>query len=462
MPLSKLKVLELTKKTIKKFNMLSPSETVVIGVSGGADSLGLLYILSELKEYDLKLVVSHLNHGIRDREAKRDAEFVEKIAEKLHLHFELQEADAPGLKRRLGLSLEEAGRELRYKFFKEVLSKYHAQKIATAHTLDDQAETMLMRFIKGSGPSGLSGIPPVSEGNIIRPLIETPKSEIENYLNSRGISWVEDSTNRSRVFLRNRIRHELIPELQKYNPKIKYTLARTAEIFRVEGDFIESRAKNWIEYVFKSVDDGELVGSVSRYKAIPEALRFVVLRIAIEKLKGNLRKISFNHITSIDELLLSGTPSGEISLPDESLVAKGYDLFFISSKSQLKREFSYKIPSIGKWSFPQVEIELEITKPESFGEDEFVAFFDSDSAEFPIEVRSFHPGDRFMPFGMRSYKKVKRFLIDEKMPRYLRNRIPIFLSKDEIMWIGGKRIDERFKVTGEKALKIKLIRPNWN
>ncbi|HSE83594.1 MAG TPA: tRNA lysidine(34) synthetase TilS, partial [Thermodesulfobacteriota bacterium] len=308
--------------------MLTPGETVVVGVSGGADSLGLLYILRELREYDLKLIVSHLNHGIRTKEAKRDAEFVEQIASGLDLVFELREADVPGFKKSSLISLEEAGRILRYRFFKEVLDKHNAQRIATAHTLDDQAETLLMRFIKGSGPSGLSGIPPVSEGYIIRPLIDTLKLDVEDYLRSKGIGWVEDSTNRSRVFLRNRIRHELIPELQKYNPRIKETLARSANIFRVEADFIESRAKNWIEYVFRHMNEDEFIGTVSRYKAIPEALRLVVLRMAIEKLKGHSRKISFSHLASADELLHSETPSGEIALPDELVVARGYDLFF--------------------------------------------------------------------------------------------------------------------------------------
>ncbi len=439
--------------------MVSPSETIVIGVSGGADSLGLLYILNELEEYDLKLIVSHLNHGIRGKEAKKDAEFVEQAAEKLKLPFELQEADAPGLKKRSGLSLEEAGRELRYKFFKEVLHKYSAQKVATGHTLNDQAETMLMRLVKGSGPLGLSGIPPVSERHIIRPLIETPKSEIEDYLKSKGISWIEDSTNKSKLILRNRIRHELIPELEKYNPKIKETLSRTANIFRVEVDFIESRAQNWVDYVFKPRDEGELLGILSRYKTIPEVLRLAALRIVIKKTKGNLRKISFNHISSIDELLFSENTSGEISLPDDLVVAKGYDLFFVGTKSQLKRQFSHKIPGMGKWNFPHLEIEIDITEPESLGEDKSVAFFEAGSVEFPIEIRNFHPGDRFIPLGMKRFKKVKSFLIDEKMPRYIRNRIPLFLSKGEIIWLGGMRIDERFRVKGKRALKIRLIRP---
>lgn len=440
--------------------MLTPGDTVVVGVSGGADSLGLLYILTELSEYGLRLIVSHLNHGIRPIEAKRDADFVERIAKGMGLIFELKEVDTIGFKRTSKLSLEEAGRVLRYGFFKEVLDKYKAQRIATAHTLDDQAETVLMRLIKGSGPLGLSGIPPVSEGYIIRPLIETRRSEIECYLRSKGINWVEDSTNRAMVFLRNRIRHDLIPRLERYNPRIKETLARAASIFRVEEDFIRSEAERAFKYVFDREND-ELIGIVSRYKAIPEGLRLSVLRIAIEKLKGDLRRISSTHVFSVDEILSSQSPSGEVSLPDRLVVAKGYDLLLVTRRSRLKPEFSYIVPSTGRWDFPHVEIEVEIRGVESFDEDRFTAFFDIDSVGFPIEIRNLHPGDRFIPLGMKTMKKVKDFFIDEKVPRFLRYRTPIFLSRGEIMWIGGMRIDDRFKVKGKEALSIRIIRPRW-
>ncbi len=456
-----MKAVDLARKTIKRFNMLSPGETVVVGVSGGADSLGLLYVLEELEEYSLKLIVSHMNHGIRSEEGKRDAEFVEEIAEKLNLPLELKEVNTPEFKKGSNLSLEEAARIIRYQFFKEVLDKHGARKIATAHTLDDQAETVLMRLIRGSGALGLSGIPPVSEDYIIRPLIETPRSEVEEYLTAKGIKWVDDSTNMARDFLRNRIRHELIPELQEYNPRIKEALSRTASILRVEEDFIRSGAKNWLRYVFGSAGEGELVGNISRYKLIPEALRTAFLRMAIEKLKGNLRRISFGHIDSMDELLLCETPSGEISLPDGIVMAKGYDLFLITRRSELKREFSYTILSPGKWSFPGFECEVEIADVESLSSDNFVGMFDVDSVELPITVRNFHPGDRFIPLGMKTPKKVKRFFIDEKIPRFLRSRIPIFFIRSEIMWIGGMRIDERFRLKGKKSVRISLVRPRW-
>jgi len=455
-----VKALESVRRTIKRFNMLSPCETVVVGVSGGADSIGLLYILTDIEEYNLRLIVSHLNHGIRHEEGKRDAEFVGEIAKRLNLPFEFKEVDTPEFKKGSNLSIEEAARILRYGFFKEVLHKYGAQRVATAHTLDDQAETVLMRLIRGSGALGLSGIPPVSEGYIIRPLIETPRSEIEEYLRVKGVEWVEDSTNWAMDFLRNRIRHKLIPELQGYNPRIREALSRTANILRVEEDFIKSRAKNWFEYVFGS-GGGELVGNISRYKLIPDALRPAFLRMAIEKLKGNLRKVSFSHIDSMDGLLLSENPSGEISLPDRIVMAKGYDLFLISRRSELRREFSYTIPFPGKWSFPEFECEIETTQVESLSSDRFIGMFDAGSVEFPITVRNFRPGDRFIPLGMKTPKRLKRFFIDEKIPRFLRNRIPIFSTRGEIMWIGGMRIDKRFKIKGEKAVKISLVRPRW-
>jgi tRNA(Ile)-lysidine synthase len=458
-----VKILEKVRETIERFEMLFPGETVIVGVSGGADSVGLLYILTELKEYNLKLIVSHVNHGIRAEEGKRDAEFVEQIATKLNLPFELKNVDAIGFKKTSGLSLEEAARVLRYEFFKEVLKRYKAQKIATGHTLDDQAETIIMRFIRGSGALGLAGIPPVSEGYIVRPLIEIKKVEIKAYLQEKGIDWVEDSSNRLMDFTRNRIRHKLIPQLEKFNPRIKETVARSGDIIRAQEEFIRTEAQEQFPRVFQSTEEQELVGTIRTYKSLPEALRFALIRIAIEKVKGNLRQVSYKHILSIDRLLASEVPSGEIFLPQDVIIAKGYALFVVSKKPLLKQEFSYTIHSPGKWKFPLVEVEVEFTEISlsELPKDRFIGFFDAGLTEFPIEVRSFRPGDRFIPLGMKKFKKVKRFFIDEKVPRFLRRRIPIFTSKGEIMWIGGMRIDERFKLRGKRALEIKIIKPRW-
>jgi len=455
-------MLDRVSRTIRRFNMLIPGECVVVGVSGGSDSLGLLQILTELEDFRLKLIAAHLNHRIRGEESNRDAEHVRKFARCLGLPFELREIDVIEFKTNTNLSLEEAARELRYRFLREVLSKYNADKIATAHTLDDQAETVLMRFIRGSGLLGLSGIPPVND-NIIRPLIEVIKSDVEDYLRSKGIEWMVDSSNEERVFLRNRIRSELIPHLITYNPNIKETLARTGYIAGVEEDYIRNHAKKLFDKLFFSLRDEALVGKRAYYNALSEAMKYGLLRLAVEKLKGDLRGISLDHIVSIDELLDSSEPSGELHLPGEIVIAKGHGLFMLTKKSLLRRRFNYSVDRTGLHKFPHAEFDIQLKKADSLKSDKFLACFDSTSVEFPIEVRNFTKGDSFMPYGMNEFKKLKNYFIDEKVPRFLRYEIPIFLCKGEIMWIGGMRVDERFKVRDrrKKVLTIRLIEPNF-
>ena len=450
------------KKTLKKYKMLTQGEKVVLGVSGGADSIALLYALNELIDYGLELIVAHLNHGIREDEAKRDSDFVKETAKSLGLTFVYGEVDTLKYKEESQLSLEDAARTLRYKFFNQVLNKHYATKIATAHTLDDQAETVLMRLLRGSGSKGLSGIPPVSN-SIIRPLIDTSRSEIEEYLRSKGINWVEDSTNESPEFLRNRIRQDLLVELESYNPQIKETLSRTADILRSEDEFITREALKHFDNIF-STNKSELTGDLKHYRNIEKPIRFSLLRLAIERLNNGLKNISSIHIVSADDFLLSETPSGEIELPGGAVIAKGYDSFLLTSKSKLEREFSYTIQAPGKWSFPEFEVEVSILKTDTLDEgDESVAYFDLQTLGFPIEVRSFKPGDRFCPLGMTSSKKLQDYFTDIKLPKFLRSRVPIFTCSGEIMWLGGIRIDNRFKVADKKneLLMMKLIRPRW-
>ena len=434
----------------------------MVGVSGGSDSLGLLQILTELADFRLKLIVAHLNHRMRGEESSRDAAHVRKFARELGLPFELREANVIEFKRNTNLSLEEAARELRYKFLRDVLNKYNGNKIATAHTLDDQAETVLMRFIRGSGLLGLSGIPPVND-NIIRPLIEVTKSDIEDYLRSKGIEWMEDSSNKEKVFLRNRIRNELIPQLITYNPNMKETLARTGYIVAVEEEYIRTEAGKHFDTLFYSLRDGELVGRLANYRPLSQAMKFGLLRLAIEKLKGDLKRISLNHVVSINELLDSEQASGELYLPGEIVAAKGHGVFLLTKKDLFRRSFNYSVDSTGLHKFPDAEFEIQFERVNSLKSDKYLACFDPKSIEFPITVRNFSKGDSFIPYGMNEFKKLKNYFIDEKIPRFLRYQIPIFLCRDEIMWIGGMRVDERFKVRDKrkKVLTIRLLKPNF-
>ncbi|MEK7851319.1 MAG: tRNA lysidine(34) synthetase TilS, partial [Deltaproteobacteria bacterium] len=260
---------EKAKRTITRYNMLSPGDTVLIGVSGGPDSMALLYLLNDInKEYTVKIKVAHLNHGFR-KEAAEEAEFVKKAAASLGLPAIIKSIDVPSIKERENLSAQEAARKARYAFFEEAASDAGANKVALAHTADDQAETVLMRLIRGSGPLGLSGIPPVrdmsgdcpylraacrrigtvpgtevtgQEAIIIRPLIDCSRKDVEEYISENDISYVIDNSNLKMDYMRNRVRMELIPFLEGYNPNIKETLIRVAEISHRDNQFLEARA----------------------------------------------------------------------------------------------------------------------------------------------------------------------------------------------------------------------------
>ncbi len=446
------------KQTIEQHQMLNPGDKVVLGVSGGADSIGLLHILLELTEYNLHPIVAHLNHGIRGEEAQRDAAFVEGVCKTLCLPFELKTVDTLSFKEGYKLSLEEAARVLRYNFFYELMDKHKAQKIATAHTLDDQAETVLIRLLRGSGPRGLSAINPVVNKTIIRPLIDTRRSEITDYLSTRDIQWVEDSTNEDTSILRNRIRKELVPVLESYNPRIKEGLCRLALLSGYDYDYLESEATKLFPSVW-TVRESGLEGELRRYSELPPALRLALLRKGMENYKGDLRNISASQILSADELLLSDTPSGTSEFAEGITIEKGYDRFLLSSKNALGGEFTHIIDGVGHWEFPNLSVEIiKHSDPSVISEDLYTADFDSALVNFPLTVRNLREGDRFVPLGMSGTKKLQDYFVDSKIPRYKRARIPIFQSGGDIIWIGGHRMDDRYKVSPDtkEVLRIQI------
>lgn len=465
------------RKTIRKNDMFLPEERVVVGVSGGSDSVASLHLLNELDDLRLQPVVAHVNHGLRGEESERDARFTEQLAMSLGLPFEIYEAPTENYAKRHKLSIEEAARELRYEFFFSVAKIHNATKIVTAHTLDDQAETVLMRIIRGSGPKGISGIPPVGAGGmVVRPLIEITKSELRDYLVAKGFEWIEDSSNYEDEFLRNRIRNGLLKDLKRINPSVSRSLANAAALAGMYEDYIEKETMNSFDKVYKYVRENELVGNIKEFSKLHTAIRYVLLRKGIERIKGDLRNISLEHIESCDDALMSAAASRTIKLPAGFILVKGYDEFMIGAESAYKNTFSYPIPSEGKWSFREFEcdvIRTSLRKPidkliidkltttdETHRDiDTYTAVFESDKVTFPIEVKSIEPGMKFYPLGMEEPKKIKNFFIDSKIPLFRRRKIPIFISRGEIMWVGGLRIDDRFKLTGKEALVIRLHYP---
>ncbi len=440
------------KKTVDSFGMLSPGDVVVAGVSGGSDSMALLFALWDLREFypDTDVVVSHVNHGLRGAESDEDSEFVREAARQLGFSFECVRVDTEAFRKKRGLSLEDAARELRYGFFKDILAKRSAQKIATAHTLNDQAETVIMRFIRGSGSQGLAGIRP-SVGNIIRPLINVTKLEAREYLQSKGVSWREDSTNSSDEFLRNRVRNELVPLLESYNPAVEQVLSRVAAVCAAEADFISAEGERRFAKV-ASVVAGGVLGDTETLLREPQAIRFSVMRKSILAVKGDLNSVSAKHLFSIDEVVRSGESSAEVNLPTGVVFHAGHGVFFFTRKENLHGFPPTEIKSHGTHRIsPDLEITVELTDDVSLWGAADVGYFAPEKVGFPITLRSFSEGDRFVPLGMKGAKKLKDFFIDEKIPRFLRKKVPVLETQDGIIWVGGLRTDNRFRADKMKG-----------
>lgn len=412
-------------------------------------------LLCVLRELGASVVVSHFNHGLRGDESSADAEHVRKAAERYGFVFECAEADTEAFRKREGLSTEDAARKLRYDFFDDVMKKHSASRIATGHTLNDQAETVIMRLLRGSGSLGLSGIRP-SRGNVIRPLINVTRDEVKEYLGSRGVTWKEDSTNVSDRFLRNRIRNELVPLLETYNPDAQRVLSRLATVCSMESDFIRSEAAGRFEGVVSS-GPGCFFGKAADLASQPDAVRLSIIRKAISELKGNLLGISSKHVFAADELLKSSGPAASADLPGGIVFCRGHGVFLFARGEEFFSPVSAQVDGPGRFrTSGDFEIEVAVTDDVSFWGRRDTGYFSPEKVSFPISARSFEDGDRFVPLGMKKLKKLKDFFIDEKIPRFVRRKIPVFETRDGIIWIGGLRQDERFRADRTKGPWLRI------
>lgn len=441
--------------TVQRFRMLQDGDRLIVGVSGGVDSVVLLHVLTLLRdEHDLSLVVAHLDHGIRGEESRREADFVRGLVHGMGLPFETMLVDVPAMARKRRVSLQEAAREARYRFYEEVRKKHGAQKVVLGQTADDQAETILMRMIRGAGLRGLKGIPPVRSGVYIRPLIEIARQDVERFADAEGLSWVTDSSNIKDIYLRNKVRRELIPHLEReYNPSIKGGLSRMASILSREEDYLDGKAEEVANGLIRG-NDGELILDIPKLTAFHEALWFRVLQKALGRvLGGDLRNIKTAHLEGICRLLTLRAPNKVLCLPQRVYVEKHYmELFIRKGKPPDVLSFEYIVDcpgvtileSLGKKLVTRIE---EPEKDVPADVDSNVAYLDDNKLIYPLVLRGFEQGDRFVPLGMRGHKKVKDFFVDAKVPKPLRRRIPLLVSGENIVWIVGYRISDYYKLT---------------
>lgn len=451
---------EKVEKTIVDLGMIRAGERVGVGVSGGVDSMVLLDLLWDLRaKWDLELVVLHLDHGIRGEEAERDRRFVEAEAERRGLPFYWDRADAPSHAKEKGLSPEQAAREVRYRFFEEARCRLGLDRIALGHTADDQVETVLMALLRGSGLKGLKGIPPV-RGIYIRPLIRAWRREVEEYAVQRGIRWVLDSTNLERGLLRNRIRSELLPVLETFNPRVRERILEMAEILREEDEALGLLAEERLKSLASPGPWGIRV-DLKGLRGLPPGLRKRVLAMAFSSLAG--RDLPYRHRLALDALI-EGRREGEIGLRGGLWARREGEGLIIGPRPEPTGISERPLEVPGETYLEEVGIKIEaqiLEGPPSGPFSPEMAYLDLEKVALPLTLRSPRKGDWFIPSGMKGRKKLQDFFVDHKVPRHQRPSVPVVVTgKGEICWVAGIRVDERFRATPEtkKTLLLRLIR----
>lgn len=454
--------------TIKCNNMFELNDKVVVALSGGPDSICLLHILHTLKdELNISIVAAHVNHCLRGEAADNDEMYVKKICEELGIQCFVKREDVHRISKERGISCEMAGREVRYEFFEEVLHKINGNKIAIAHNANDQAETVLMRILRGTGLEGLVGIRPVRDNIFVRPIINLTRDEIENYCEINKLNPRIDKTNFENIYTRNKIRLELIPYIQKnFNSDVIEVLNRFSDTVKIDNEYINNVAKEkYNEYSEISKEKIILKGQLFKEH---EAILTRVIRIAIKNIKGDLNNLEKNHIYDIIDIQKKSTGK-YIMLPSGIRVTNNYGDIYV-----YKEEKEHKVQKINKevelnlleenvLTNHKLKITLDIIKSKEdikFDKNPLIKYFDYDKIKGVIKLRYRKNGDKFMPFGMSGSKKLKDLFIDLKIPKERRDSIPLITFGDDIAWIVGYRISDKFKINKDtkSILKIKIER----
>jgi tRNA(Ile)-lysidine synthase len=451
-------LLSQVRKTVARYGLLKRGDKVLVACSGGADSMALLCALLELRgEYGLKIAVAHFNHRLR-RAAAEDELFVIGMTQKLGLPVYVRRENIRDYAEKKGLNIEEAGRERRYKFLRETAVRIGAARVSTAHTLNDQAETVLMRILRGSGPTGLGGISPCIDGLIIRPLIEVKRREVEAYLRARKIPYREDETNRDLRHRRNRVRLRLVPYLEKnFEPEIVRHLGRLAEISREEERVWETYSQAEAKRTILR-ERGRILLDARRLSVLPPALGRRLVRAFLRGVKGDLRRFSFRDVEAVRRL----DERKEAALPGKFVFRREKGLISIKEIAKPRLLYNYKWDAKKRLAIPETGLSFA-GKLKQRGKKSLLPFdnarravVDAGKVRLPLLVRSRREGDRYRPLGAPGRKKLKEIMRAKGIPAGERNRLPVFLSGGKIIWVPGLPVSEDFKIT-PATRKIFLI-----
>ncbi len=438
-------------KTIEENGMLNKGDKVIVALSGGPDSISLLHVLSTLMDdYNIKLYAAHVNHMLRGSESDEDEATCRRFCKENQIEFFSKSVDINLIACENNISTEMAGRDARYEFFEELLKKLNANKVALAHNLNDQAETVLMRLMRGTGIEGLIGIKPVRDEVYIRPIINVSRQEIEGYCKENNLPARIDQTNYEPIYSRNKIRLELIPYIQQnFNADIITTLNRMCELIKRDEDYIQENA---IKVFQKYCDIGE--DKVIIYKDVfylHPSLVSRVIRKALLEVKGDINNIQSIHIDNIINLQKSGTGKFTI-VPKEVLIKNVYGNIEITrQKKQCKVDIDTIINlNMGNNYIEELGLKVYIRyidsdKKMNFKSNDNIKYFNGTNIKH-ITLRFRRNGDRFSPLGLKGSKKLKDIYIDLKIPREKRDFVPLLCFDEDISWIIGYKISDKFKI----------------
>jgi len=427
-------MLDKIRETIEKENLLNKDDHIVVAVSGGPDSVALLHALYSL---DYQLTVCHLNHNVRGQASDGDAAYVKVLADQLGVKAYIFSEDVEAFAKKNKLSFEEAARDRRYTLFEQVKAEVGASKIAVAQNLNDQAETILMRLFRGSGLEGLTSIK-YKRDDIIRPLLNCSREEIEAYCESNDLMTRTDHTNFETDYTRNKIRLELIPYIQEhFNPSLMKALFQTTELLNDDLNFIEKHVDEKYESIGSDCFPVEILSE-------DQAIISRLIRKIILKTCGDIKGISYDHLKRVITMDKHGQKIMIKNMVFERLYDKVY--FYIPESDDEIHILSEEVPFVGKHGsiyIGQGGIRI-----------------DADQVKGKLHVRTRKPGDRFKPLGMKGHKKLKDFFIDLKIPAHLRDSIYLVCDDENIIWVAGYRMSEDYKVTSETKNQISICLKN--
>ena len=446
-------------KKIKNFisenSLINENDRILVGLSGGPDSIFLLYILHNY--FNNQLIIAHINHKLRGIDSDLDEKFIRTISQKLKIPLYVIREDVKKLSTKNKKSIEEVGRDVRFSFFNKILKVENFNKIALGHNLDDNVETILINFIKGSGMKGLIGIPEKRD-NIIHPIINIKKEEILKYLEENKIEYRIDKTNFETDYLRNKVRNYLLPIIEKeFNKNFKEKILSLSNILKVEDKFLDDLVENIKNDILKFEDDFVKI-DLKKLQNLHLSLKRRLIRKVIDHFNKDLREYPLDHIDKVISLENKKTGK-EIELPLNLIAVKDKNNIIIERRDFEIPDFYIEIPDIGSYQEIGMKIELSLVEKISKVKDPFISFFDYDKIELPLKIRKPMFGEKFKPLGLKKEKKIQDFFVDSGIPKSVRWNLPILLDKkDDILWIVGVRISDDYKVTNltNRVICIKI------